>query len=294
MIDFGADLTERLALPDLRMPRVDVPNSGPVAPEEVLFAFQATFRQNQLVGATADALDRALQRVQAAGRRRVPDQPVRHLHESVRLPRRDPGDDRPSPLHAVLLGPVRRPARGLRRAALEGRRPDVCLLPARGPVPAPPDGGRARPGRPTTPPTTATGSCRRRPSATARTARARCACCSAGWWRSWRASPRRPAGQGRPRSDPEPLGRRAGVGQGDPVLLRPGRNAAGVRAVGPGARPPAAGQPEPRATGPTSTRRPRRRSSPTRCASTSSRTTSCGSRDTSARTSRACSRRCSH
>lgn len=56
VIEFGADLTERLALPDLRMPRVDVPNSGPVAPEEVLFGFQATFRQNHLVAATADAL----------------------------------------------------------------------------------------------------------------------------------------------------------------------------------------------------------------------------------------------
>jgi hypothetical protein len=56
VIDFGADLTERLALPDLRMPRVDVPNSGPVAPQEVLFAFQATFRQNHLVAATAGAL----------------------------------------------------------------------------------------------------------------------------------------------------------------------------------------------------------------------------------------------
>ena len=56
VIDFGAELTERLALPDLRMPRVDVPNSGPVGPEEVLFAFQATFRQNRLVAATADAL----------------------------------------------------------------------------------------------------------------------------------------------------------------------------------------------------------------------------------------------
>jgi hypothetical protein len=56
VIDLGADLTERLALPDLRMPRVDVPNIGPVAPQEVLFAFQASFRQNHLVAATADAL----------------------------------------------------------------------------------------------------------------------------------------------------------------------------------------------------------------------------------------------
>jgi hypothetical protein len=52
----GADLTERLGLPDIRMPRVDVPSSGPVAAEEVLFAFQAAFRQNKLVAATATAL----------------------------------------------------------------------------------------------------------------------------------------------------------------------------------------------------------------------------------------------
>ena len=39
----------------------------------------------------------AVRRVQAARRRRVPDQPVRHLHEPVRLPRRDPGDDRRGP-----------------------------------------------------------------------------------------------------------------------------------------------------------------------------------------------------
>src|SRR6185436_10060911 len=52
----GADLTERLGLPDLRMPRFDVPNSGPVAPEAVLFAFQAAFRQHHLVAATALAL----------------------------------------------------------------------------------------------------------------------------------------------------------------------------------------------------------------------------------------------
>ena len=54
----GADLTERLALPDLRMPRFDVPDSGPIAPEKVLYAFQATFRQDQLAAATAAALSK--------------------------------------------------------------------------------------------------------------------------------------------------------------------------------------------------------------------------------------------
>jgi hypothetical protein len=54
--DFGAELTERLELPDLRMPRVDVPNSRPVMSEEVLAAFQEAFRQDQLAAKTAAAL----------------------------------------------------------------------------------------------------------------------------------------------------------------------------------------------------------------------------------------------
>ena len=52
----GADLTERLRLPDLRMPRVDVPNTGRVAPESVLRAFQDAFRQNKLVADTGASL----------------------------------------------------------------------------------------------------------------------------------------------------------------------------------------------------------------------------------------------
>jgi hypothetical protein len=46
----------RLQLPDLRMPRYDVPNSGPVETEEVLAAFQGPFRTHKLVAATAAAL----------------------------------------------------------------------------------------------------------------------------------------------------------------------------------------------------------------------------------------------
>ena len=52
----GANLTERLQLPDLRMPRFDVPNTGPVSTAQVLQAFQETFRANKLAGATAGAL----------------------------------------------------------------------------------------------------------------------------------------------------------------------------------------------------------------------------------------------
>jgi hypothetical protein len=54
--DLGADLTERLRLPDLRMPRFDVPNTSPVETAEVLRAFQAVFRANGLVNATTTAL----------------------------------------------------------------------------------------------------------------------------------------------------------------------------------------------------------------------------------------------
>jgi hypothetical protein len=52
----GSDLTGRLQLPDLRMPRFDVPNSGPVRPEQVLRAFQDTFRRGRLVADVAAAL----------------------------------------------------------------------------------------------------------------------------------------------------------------------------------------------------------------------------------------------
>lgn len=51
----GADLTERLNLPDLRMPRFDVPNTAPVETAAVLHAFQEAFRRDQLVDATAKA-----------------------------------------------------------------------------------------------------------------------------------------------------------------------------------------------------------------------------------------------
>lgn len=53
----GADLTERLDLPDLRMPRFDVPSTSPVSAEEVLHAFQDVFRRSKLVTATAAALN---------------------------------------------------------------------------------------------------------------------------------------------------------------------------------------------------------------------------------------------
>jgi hypothetical protein len=68
-ISLGADLTERLRLPDIRMPRVDVPNTGPVTPQAVLRAFQDTFRQDKLVART----DAALKALYAAFRPLVGD-----------------------------------------------------------------------------------------------------------------------------------------------------------------------------------------------------------------------------
>ncbi|WP_028046733.1 hypothetical protein [Cellulomonas sp. URHE0023] len=52
----GADLAERLRLPDLRMPRFDVPSTSPVETAQVLKAFQETFRTHKLAAATGGAL----------------------------------------------------------------------------------------------------------------------------------------------------------------------------------------------------------------------------------------------
>lgn len=54
--DFGADVADRLQLPDLRLPRIDVPAAGLPTTEAVLIAFQAAFRQGGLVGQVGDAL----------------------------------------------------------------------------------------------------------------------------------------------------------------------------------------------------------------------------------------------
>lgn len=55
-VHMDLDMADRLNLPDLRMPRVDVPATGVTASEEVLHAFQQTFRANKLATAMANAL----------------------------------------------------------------------------------------------------------------------------------------------------------------------------------------------------------------------------------------------
>ncbi|MBD2766355.1 hypothetical protein IC235_00440 [Hymenobacter sp. BT664] len=59
--DLETALLARLNLPDLRLPRYDVPNTYPVTSEEVLGGFHAAFYENRLVQHTADALTAAYQ-----------------------------------------------------------------------------------------------------------------------------------------------------------------------------------------------------------------------------------------
>lgn len=57
--DLATVVLARLNLPDLRLPRYDVPNTGPVTSNEVLAAFHAVFRTEKLVAAMGAALTAA-------------------------------------------------------------------------------------------------------------------------------------------------------------------------------------------------------------------------------------------
>jgi hypothetical protein len=59
--DLEAAMSDRLNLPDLRLPRVDVPNTGPASSEQVLAAFHAVFRGSALAAHTGAALSAAYQ-----------------------------------------------------------------------------------------------------------------------------------------------------------------------------------------------------------------------------------------
>lgn len=59
--DLAGILLERLNLPDLRLPRFDVPNTGPVTSQAVLAAFLAAVRTDQLAAALGAALTEAYQ-----------------------------------------------------------------------------------------------------------------------------------------------------------------------------------------------------------------------------------------
>ncbi len=59
--DIEAALLARLNLPDLRMPRYDVPATAPASSQDVLAAFHTAFRSEQLAHATGKALSAAYQ-----------------------------------------------------------------------------------------------------------------------------------------------------------------------------------------------------------------------------------------
>ncbi len=57
--DIESALLSRLNLPDLRLPRYNVPNTSPVSSNEVLAAFLAVFQNSKLAAATGKALSKA-------------------------------------------------------------------------------------------------------------------------------------------------------------------------------------------------------------------------------------------
>lgn len=59
LAELEAALSQRLNLPELRLPRVDVPNTGPATSQEVLAAFHAVFHAEHLAQQTAAALSAA-------------------------------------------------------------------------------------------------------------------------------------------------------------------------------------------------------------------------------------------
>ena len=60
--DLEAALLTRLNLPDLRLPRYDVPNTNPATSNDVLAAFHAVFQTDQLVSNLENALRAAYKR----------------------------------------------------------------------------------------------------------------------------------------------------------------------------------------------------------------------------------------
>ncbi|QWV99064.1 hypothetical protein KP005_07210 [Geomonas nitrogeniifigens] len=68
-------LLERLNLPELHLPRVDVPNTAPATSQEVYAAFQAVFTGEKLVQQTATALTAAYDAFKPLVKQKYPDNP---------------------------------------------------------------------------------------------------------------------------------------------------------------------------------------------------------------------------
>ena len=75
--DVESNILARQQLPDLRLPRVDVPNSNPVSSEDLLAAFQLAFRTDRLAEQTGDALTAAYRAFKPLVEQEFPKNPFR-------------------------------------------------------------------------------------------------------------------------------------------------------------------------------------------------------------------------
>jgi hypothetical protein len=73
--DLTTDLTKRLGLPDLVLPRYDVPNSSPVTSQDVLRGFYNALHSTSLAGATKQALSLAYEAFKPVVQDRYPSDP---------------------------------------------------------------------------------------------------------------------------------------------------------------------------------------------------------------------------
>lgn len=75
LTDLESAFSGRLDLPDLRLPRYDVPNTGPTTSDQVLAAFQAVFHGSKLAQNTGDALTAAYDAFKPLIQARYPSDP---------------------------------------------------------------------------------------------------------------------------------------------------------------------------------------------------------------------------
>lgn len=79
--ELEASLHERLNLPELRLPRVDVPNTGPATSQQVLAAFLAVFQGQKLALNTGAALSKAYNAFKPLVQGSYPSDPFANFHD---------------------------------------------------------------------------------------------------------------------------------------------------------------------------------------------------------------------
>ncbi|WP_129126118.1 hypothetical protein [Geomonas oryzae] len=73
--DLAETLLERLNIPEVHLPRIDVPNTAPATSQDVYAAFQAAFTGEKLVQQTATALTAAYDAFKPLAQQKYPDNP---------------------------------------------------------------------------------------------------------------------------------------------------------------------------------------------------------------------------